>query len=154
MRQAAAIHFPRLPLMGAIALVVATVLAVAAARVGGVPAAAPPNFADAPVATRSLNFLDQADGSILVKDAATDTVVARVAPGSNGFLRGALRGVARVRRIDGGNMQAPFVLARWSNRHLTLEDPTNGTKIDFLAFGPTNRAVFEAFLPTQQGASP
>jgi putative photosynthetic complex assembly protein len=139
--------------LGAVAVILATVISVAGARVGGIPAAATPDFVDPPVAVRMLNFLDQPDGSVLVKDAATGDVAARVAPGTNGFLRGALRGVARLRRIDAGDMTAPFVLARWSNRHITLEDPTNGTKIDLLAFGPTNRAVFEAFLPMGKGAT-
>jgi putative photosynthetic complex assembly protein len=140
-------------LFGAIAVVVAAIVIVAAARLGGVPAA--PGFGDGrPLASRMLNFADQADGGILVTDAGTGAEVARAAPGTNGFLRGSLRGLMRVRKISENELTAPFILGRWPNGHLTLEDTATKVKIDLFAFGPTNAAVFEAFLPKEEGGKP
>lgn len=150
MQQGATAPFPRLPLIGAITVVCVAILGVAAARLSGV-SASPGFFEGSPVASRMLTFLDEADGSISVRDADSGKHVARVAPGTNGFLRGALRGMARARKRDGGTMATPFILQRWPNGHLTLEDPVNGIRIDFFAFGPTNARVFSAFLPEAKG---
>jgi putative photosynthetic complex assembly protein len=150
MRQAAIVHFPKLPLTGAIAVVIAAVLSVAAARMSGVPPE--PGFSDErPARSRLLRFADQADGSILVTDAATGSEIARAAPGTNGFLRGSLRGLMRMRKISDNQLTAPFVLARWPDRHLTLEDTATNIKIDLMAYGPTNAAVFEKFMLDNEG---
>jgi putative photosynthetic complex assembly protein len=87
-------------------------------------------------------------------DTRTGAEVARAAPGTNGFLRGSLRGLMRLRKISENRLTAPFILARWPNGHLTLEDSTTKLKIDLFAFGPTNAAVFEAFLPKAEGVNP
>jgi putative photosynthetic complex assembly protein len=150
-RDATIADFPRPPLYGAIALVLMAIASVALMRLGDVPKV--PLFADAtsPSESRKLVFRDQADGSISVIDADTAKSVAVVKPGTNGFLRGALRGIARARKRDGGDMSIPFELARWPNGHLTLEDPSNGTVVDLAAFGHTNAAVFGAFIPLHKG---
>jgi len=153
MQQAATAPFPRLPLIGAIAVVCVAIIGVAVARLSGIPASSG-FFEGSPVASRMLIFLDEADGSISVRDADSGEHVARVAPGTNGFLRGALRGMGRARKRDGGDRMSPFILQRWPNGHLTLEDPVNGIRIDFFAFGPTNAQVFSAFLPKATGEAP
>ena len=72
--------------------------------------------------------------------------LAVLAPGTNGFARGVLRGLARERRRSDIGMEPPFRLARWSDGRLTLEDPTTGRRIELGAFGPTNAEVFAALM--------
>jgi putative photosynthetic complex assembly protein len=146
-------HFPRPPLYGAIFLVLFTLTSVALIRVVDIPKGQVYADAKVPLETRRLVFMDQPNGSILVTDGDTGGTVAVVKPGTNGFLRGALRGIVRERRRGGGVMATPFILARWPNGHITLNDPDNKTFVDFSAFGPTNAAVFAAFMPKSIGVA-
>ena len=148
-----AVSFPRPPLFGAMALIGIVLAAVAYARINHLPLS-PPEDPGAPVQSRMVSFADMADGGVKVTDAATNDIIAVIKPGTNGFLRGALRGAGRSRKQQGGNMTDPFRLERWKNGHITLADPVNGAKIDFAAFGPTNARVFESFLPPMPGAAP
>lgn len=103
-----------------------------------------------PVAERQLLFADRADGAVVVTDARTGGQVAVVAPGEGGFVRGALRGLARTRLTAGVGREQPFRLAGWADGRLTLEDPTTGAKMELAAFGQTNAEVFLRFLsPTE-----
>lgn len=146
MQQATIVHFPKVPLAGAIGLLVVVVLSVAMARYGGMPVE--PGFStDQMVQKRILSFSDQPDGSILISETETGNEVARAAPGTNGFLRGFLRGLMRVRKTSEVELTAPFILASWSKGTMTLEDTVTGVKVDLKAFGPTNAAVFDALLP-------
>ena len=67
-------------------------------------------------------------------------------PGSNGFLRATLRGLARERKRHEGGPEIPFRLTAWSNGRLTLADPATGRTVDLAAFGPTNAEVFGRLL--------
>jgi putative photosynthetic complex assembly protein len=131
------------------ALVAAALLAVLVAGVAVVRIA---NLGTSYVSTsssvheRALRFDDLADGSISVTDDRTGRAVARFAPGSNGFVRGALRGLARERKRQGGNATAPFILASRSDGRLTLDDPITKRQIDLRSFGHTNAQVFEQLL--------
>jgi putative photosynthetic complex assembly protein len=132
--------FPKAPLVGAAALVVVALLAVALVRITGVGTIRVP---DAPaVDTREFRFADQADGSIAVQDARTREVVDTVAPGTNGFLRSTLRGLARERKRQGIGPEPPFRLIGRADGRLTLEDPATGRRVDLESFGPSNAAVF------------
>jgi putative photosynthetic complex assembly protein len=140
-RRAAAV-FPRLALAALAALLIATVLAATAVRHSGVAIAAP----DAPaLAIRSLRFEDAADGSVAVIDARDGALVRRI-EGQQGFVRGALRALARERRRAGIGPQAPFQLIGRADGRLTLFDPATGHRIDLESFGPTNAAEFAQLL--------
>lgn len=95
---------------------------------------------------RDVNFRDRADGGIDVLDAATGRVIDDVQPGTNGFLRGTLRGLARSRRLAGVGAEPPFRLTRWWDGTFSLEDRGTGQIIPLDAFGPTNAAVFVRLL--------
>jgi putative photosynthetic complex assembly protein len=145
----AIVHFPRLPLFSAIALVSAVVIGVAASRIGGLPAA-PGLEPVAAVDSRMLLFEDGASGSVIIRDGTSQAIVATVAPGTNGFLRGVLRGLMRARKQEGTLRTAPFRLDRLANGQLILTDTNDQVQLDLNAFGQTNAAVFSAFL-TKQG---
>lgn len=145
-------RFPLGTLLGAAALLAVTIGLVAASRLGVIETA--PLAAGAPVASRELRFMDQADGTVAVIDVNADRLVFVVPPGTNGFLRSVLRGLARDRKLEAIGIQPPFRLTRWDDGRLSLEDPTTGRHIDDLgAFGPTNEAAF-AQLMTAEGVAP
>lgn len=136
--------FPRGALFGAAALVALTLALAATARWTGFGAMQAP--VSAAVTARDLRFDDRADGAVVVHDARTGELVELVAPGTNGFMRSLLRGLARERRSQGIGAGPPFRLSQLANGRLTLEDPSTGRRIDLDAFGPTNAGAFARLL--------
>ncbi len=119
-----------------------TLGAVAVVRLGGEQVREP----DAPaVKTRALRFEDRPDGSVAIIDHLRGSTVAELS-GEQGFLRGAMRAMARERIRSGGNRTQPFELIARADGRLTLADPVAGTRIDLESFGPTNAAVFVRLL--------
>jgi putative photosynthetic complex assembly protein len=141
--------FPRAPLVGAAALVLLALVVVALVRVTGVGVVRVPDAAA--VEIREFRFTDRPDGSIAVLDAHANQVVDTVAPGTNGFLRSTLRGLARERKRQGIGAEPPFRLIGRADGRLTLEDPATGRRVDLESFGPTNAAVFAQLFTTGSG---
>jgi putative photosynthetic complex assembly protein len=141
---------PRPVLYGAAALVAFALTMATAARLST------PDPAQAQVARalvqRDLRFEDRSDGGVNVIDAGSKRVIEIVAPGTNGFLRGALRGLARQRRLQGLGSEAPFRLTARSDGSLQLLDLATRQYIDLNSFGPTNSGVFAKLL-TVRGPS-
>jgi putative photosynthetic complex assembly protein len=136
--------FPRAPLIAAATLVAIALITAAAVRVTGVGAV---RVADAPaVAERALRFEDRPDGGITIVDAASDREIGAAAPGTNGFLRSTLRGLARERKRQSIGAEQPFVLIGRADGRLTLIDPATQRRVDLEAFGPTNADVFARLL--------
>jgi putative photosynthetic complex assembly protein len=136
--------FPRAPLLGAIALIGLSLFAAATVRVTGIGASKVP---DAPsMEVRDFRFQDRNDGGISVFDAKDGHLVQVVAPGSNGFLRGTLRGLGRERKRQGIDPDKPFRLTGHADGRLTLEDPSTGRRVDLESFGPTNAMVFAQLM--------
>ena len=136
--------FPRGALIGAALLVAFTVTSAAISRISGLGTVQMPE--SALVESRPLRFEDMRDGSIRVTDARTGQVAASVEPGTNGFIRGTLRGLARERKRQGIGIEPPFMLTRWADGRLSLEDPATGRVIALDAFGPTNGEAFAQLL--------
>jgi putative photosynthetic complex assembly protein len=101
-------------------------------------------------AQRDLRFADRTDGGVTVTDARTGQAIGELAPGEDGFIRGALRGLVRERRIGGLGPDTPFRLTGWSDGRVTLEDPATGTRLDLAAYGTTNAEAFARFLSTKE----
>lgn len=136
---------PRLPLAALAVLVLVTLIGVAVVRWLGLGGGSEPT---APVLqARSLQFEDLADGGIAVRDAASGAVLHTVAPGTNGFLRSAVRGLVRERKRQQLGPELPFLLLAYADGRLTLQDPGTGRRIDLEAFGPVNAGTFVALLP-------
>lgn len=130
-------------------LLVAIVVGVAGVRGTGVQIHEP----DAPaVATRSLRFEDRADGSVAVIDARSGLQVETV-QGEAGFLRGALRALARQRQLRELGAGPAFELIARADGRLTLSDPATGERLDLESFGPTNAAVFARLLTAGTSAT-
>jgi putative photosynthetic complex assembly protein len=134
------------------ALVVALLLAVSTIGLAGyarhtraIPAPPP----RAPGAVRALVLSDRPDGGVGVYDARAHEQLAPLPAGGGGFVRGAIRGLARQRRLDRVGPDVPFYLARWPDGRLTLDDSATGSHLDLRAFGPDNAAAFARLLPAR-----
>jgi putative photosynthetic complex assembly protein len=124
-----------------VGIVVAAVTAARITEQGISSPAAGTSFAE-----RTLRFEDRADGGINILDGKSGAKIAQVEPGTNGFLRSTLRGLARERKRRELGSEAPFILALQSNSRLTLTDPATERAVDLGSFGPTNAAVFRGIL--------
>lgn len=99
-----------------------------------------------PVAQRPLAFSDAPDGGIVVRDGTTGAIALTLPQGTNGFLRGALRGLADRRRVARLPHDAPFLLIAWEDGRVTLEDPLTKQRVAVSSFGPTQVRSFVALL--------
>jgi putative photosynthetic complex assembly protein len=136
--------FPRGPLIGASALIGFALLSAVLVRATGIGASRTPDAA--PVAVRELRFEDRTDGSIAVYDPVNNRLLETVSPGTNGFLRGTLRGLARERKRQRISPDQPFRLTARIDGRLTLEDEATGRRVDLESFGPTNLGAFAQLL--------
>jgi putative photosynthetic complex assembly protein len=90
---------------------------------------------------RDLVFADGPQGSVIVKDAQSQTAIAQF-EGEQGFLRSTLRALVRERKRQNIGPDAPMQLMGRADGRLTLFDPSTQQRIDLEAFGPSNAAVF------------
>lgn len=135
---------PKQVIMAAGALVILALAAVAFVRMSGVGAVHVPD-AQA-VTVREFLFQDRSDGSIAILDARSRQVVDTVAPATNGFLRGTMRGLARERKRQGVGPEVAFQLVGRADGRLTLLDPSTQRRVDLESFGPTNAEVFARLM--------
>ncbi len=136
--------FPRGTLLAASALVGVVILAAVAGRMTGIGVVTTP--AQVAAEARDLRFADRADGAVVVYEARSGAVVEVLAPGTNGFVRGVLRGLARERRSLDIGPEPAFTLARSRAGTLSLTDQATGRRISLDAFGPTNAGAFARLL--------
>jgi putative photosynthetic complex assembly protein len=135
---------PRGILIGAGALIGATLLMVTLVRAGVIDLRPDPETA---VRERLvLQFEDRADGSVTVRDVNADLVLTVLGPGEGGFTRGVLRALVRERRQHEIGKAQPFALTYWENGRLSLEDLSTGRRVDVGAFGPTQVDAFARLL--------
>lgn len=144
--------FPRGALLGAAALVMIAVVAATTGRLAGLGAAQAPG--GAAIESHDLRFADRADGAVVVSETGSGRIVEIIPPGTNGFLRSVMRGLARDRKRQDIGQEAAFRLARWADGRLLLEDAATGRRIDLGAFGPTNAEAFAHVLMTARSATP
>jgi putative photosynthetic complex assembly protein len=98
------------------------------------------------VFVRDILFSDRVDGGISIRDASTGQMIGEISPGEGGFVRGALRGFARERRLQNPGMESPLRLAAVQGGAIVLEDPVSGRWTDLRAFGATNVQSFADIL--------
>lgn len=142
--------FPKGVLLAVAALLSFTIIMIAVARITGTMLDQAPMTAE--VQSRDIVFMDREDGSTDVKDVATGEVIQTLPPGSEGFIRGVLRSLARQRKGYDATLAEPFHLARRQSGDLTLKDPVTGILLDLRAYGETNQASFAALMPAPAGA--
>lgn len=152
---------PRPMLIAAGVLAAVTIVGAGVARRTGAGHVEPPPSAVA--ASRQLWFDDAPGGTVVVRTrtaGGADTVVATLRAGEGMFVRGALRALARGRRLGAeaaavggasGAEHAPFRLTRYADGRFTLDDSSTGAHLELRAFGPTNAAAFAGLLPAPAG---
>lgn len=137
--------FPRWALLCAGGIIAFSLISVGLVRITG---NGPDQRAAAPTVQRALLFQDQTDGGVLVADGLTGEKLT-VLYGEQGFVRGALRALARERLARGIGSSQPFDLVARVDGRITLMDPSTGQRVDLESFGPTNVAEFARFLAMQ-----
>ena len=138
---------PKALLAGAVALAAVAVGGAALSRWSGLPAVGTVTETPAaPAAARDLRFTDLADGGVAVHDAGSGALVATLAPGTNSFIRGTLRGLARERHRRGVGPEAPLRLLARRDGSLAVEDPSTGISIDVGSFGSDNDRAYRRLL--------
>lgn len=101
---------------------------------------------DAVVQSVELNFVDQADGTVVAYEAGTGAELERIAPGGGGFIRVTMRSFAAERTHRGLGSDVPFTLLRMADGDLLLKDRMTGRTMLLNAFGPSNEGVFAQLL--------
>ena len=103
-------------------------------------------YADSPSQqVRLLRFADMDNGDIGVFNAQDGSELARFS-GEQGFMRGALRAMARERKRHDIGPMLPFELHARTDGRLTLIDPATHMRLDLESFGPTNAGLFAQLL--------
>lgn len=135
---------PRGALIGAAGLVAFAILAALTGRTLGIGQVktSPGRLAE----TRELRFEDTQDGAVLVRSAPDGRVVDVIAPNTNHFVRSALRGLVRTRKLEGIGSEPPFRLSRLVDGRITIEDPATRRRLELNAFGRPNAGAFAAIL--------
>lgn len=142
-----AVHEPLIAKGGILAgcgLVLFALAAVTASRLTGVGDVRM-TFPSA-VESLDLNFVDGQGGAVLVLNHRDGQVIDTLPPGSNGFVRVVLRGLARERKLADIGPQPPFRLSRLANGQLTLTDTASGKMVDLDAFGAANVGAFARLM--------
>lgn len=142
--------FPRWVLWVTACLLTFTLGSVALVRITG---NGPDQLAASTVSERLLRFEDRPNGGVAVIDGDTGQLLTTMT-GEQGFLRGAIRALARDRNARKIGAEQPFKLISRTDGRLTLFDPVSGQRVDLESFGPTNAAVFAPFLTMQPQAKP
>ena len=140
--------FPTIALYAAAAIIVFAIGAAAIGRQNNVQNAPASGAIQEPVESFvDLQFYDQKDGSVIVKNAANSALVLTLPPGEDAFIRSVLRGFVRDRVALKLDEETPFRLYRLVDTRLVIEDPTTKKRINLRAFGPTQQAAFDRLLP-------
>ena len=142
--------FPRWVLWSVAGLLVFSLGGVALVRITG---NGPDQLAAATLSERLLRFEDRPDGGVAVIDGETGKLLTTMT-GEQGFLRGAVRALARDRNARKIGSEQPFKLISRTDGRLTLFDPVSGQRVDLESFGSTNAGVFAPFLTMQPQANP
>ena len=143
-------HFPRGPVIATGILLAAALLLVSASKTAEVGTMRV--SVEHSLVSRDLSFADRADGAVVVSSFPDGAEVTILAPGTNGFIRGVLRGLSRERMLSGMSYAEPFRLVRGAGGRLSLIDLATGREIELNSFGPTNVLAFAKLLTEGRAA--
>lgn len=135
----------KLPLYGALAVVVLALLLVVGSVLSNGPVS---GNAQATVEERSLYILDEENGELAVYDARTKESLGRFTKGEGAFVRISMRSLVRMRTLKELDLNLPFKLVKSENGDLRITDPASGENIRVNAFGPIAIESFAKFLPS------
>ena len=139
---------PRGALIGILSLIAFALIAVLTGQLNNIGRVTMPPSSE--VGQMTLRFVDRPDGAVEVYRVDDGERIEVVEPGTGGFIRGVLRGLTRERKLSGDTSRAPFLLRRWADGRLTLEDPQTERVIDLGAFGVTNAGAFAKLMASSK----
>jgi putative photosynthetic complex assembly protein len=136
--------FPRWFLLGASALVIASVVIAGVSRVTrfGVSRVSLSDVSQS-VAVR---FVDGANGTMQILRASDAVELVVLASDGSGFMRGVARSLFRQRSLSKIDRSEPFELARRTNGKYFISDPSLGSRMELDGFGPTNTQTVAAII--------
>lgn len=144
---------PRGALIGAAVLMALTFVAAVVGRTTDIGAERMPA---SPVVESRLLVISNSNaaaGSARVTDAADGSLVRQTKAGpEEGFIWGAVNGLSYGRKQIGGDLLAPYELARRADGRLTLTDTVTGQKVFLDAFGSSNAAAWARVLDAKPEA--
>lgn len=143
-------HDQKVPLgalVGAAALILASLALATQARSAAVASEAPPAAVRRSI---DLRFEDRPDGSVAVLEASTNREVDVVPPEQGGFVRGVMRGMFRTRKLESIDPAEEFALVRRQDGALVIEDPHSGRAVDLRSFGAANYEAFARLLDAKE----
>jgi putative photosynthetic complex assembly protein len=103
---------------------------------------------------RMLRFEDRKDGAIVVVDHDSGETVRVIEPQGGTFIRGIMRSMFRIRKLESLPHESPFRLAREQDGRLTITDPLTARRVDLEAFGSDNAPTFAILLKSQPSRTP
>lgn len=140
--------FPKFALYAAAGVIALTIIAAAVGRYNTTHAPVTATDIQQPVARFvDLSFFDEADGSVIVKNAASSETILKILPGEDAFIRAVLRGFVRDRMVRKLGQDAPFRLYQLVDTRLVIEDTATKKRVNLRGFGPTQQAAFARLLP-------
>lgn len=143
-------RFPTKPLYGAFAFIFIAFAAIVFGQTTGIGTVRVE--AGDPVAIRDIVMTKDETGDLVtVVDHATGEKLAAYAENEGGFVRGAFRGLSRIRMVAEVPQAQPYRLIRWSSGAVSLSDTGTGERLYLDAFGRDNVAAFAQFLEGQGG---
>ena len=137
-------RFPRGALIGAAALMAFSFMAALTGRMTGIGKVT--STSGTVVASRDLRFEDGPQGEVVIRLAGNDHIVETLAPNSNHFVRGTMRGLVRERKREKIGPEPAFRLSRMADGRLMLDDPATNKRVDLDAFGRSNVGAFSAIM--------
>jgi putative photosynthetic complex assembly protein len=144
------VRFPTLPLLGAAALVLGSLAVAGVSRTFDVGTSRL-SYAN-PAASRDIRFEDREDGTVAVLAADNGRIIGLMSPGTNGFVRIVMRGLARDRLVNGVDSGPPFTLTRWADGRLTISDSATERRVELTGFGKDNVNAFASLLASEEDA--
>lgn len=145
-------RFPRVPLYTAFVLVGFSIAVTLFGRVTDIGTLR--STVTSPVAMRDVRFIGGSDDVMVVRDAASGDIVETIPIGKDGFIRGALRGIGRERKLRDLSPEEPYRIIRWEDGRLTISDIATGLRVELDPFGPTNSGAFARLLGDRDPLSP
>lgn len=136
----------RLPLLGALAIVLLTVVLVLVSVLGGIEPVGTKSASS--VEERDLYFQDHKNGQVLVFDANSKEEIGKFQKGEGAFVRISMRSMMRQRKLKEVDLKKPFKLVRFSDGNIKIVDPYSNEFIRINAFGPIAIKSFGQFLST------
>jgi putative photosynthetic complex assembly protein len=100
-----------------------------------------------------VHFEDLGADGVEVVEASTGEVITTVPTGQDGFIRGVLRGLDRIRKLESLDQEAPYRLTRWSDGRMSITDTITEERVELRGFGQTNLEAFARLIAAAEERS-